>query len=162
MTINYESASFWASIASLLVAVAATWIARSSLQRAEDSLRQAERIADRDQRDWRQRTWFDLFVQADELQYALLCFRNKHGSPSSPPWNKGVWKQDFSDLVTLLAKAFRKAVVFPVNPVTSEFFSAVTAIQSGEDALSSELSGKIFDAVEKIREKALVDPGVLG
>lgn len=161
-TISYESVSLWVSLASLLVSIAAVWIAKSSLSRAEDSLRQAERVADRDLRDWRQRTWFDLFVIADEVHTSLLFFKTEYGSPSSPPWGNGERQQDFNNLVTILAKAYTKAVVFPINPATDEFFSSVAAIKSGEDALSEELLNKIFDSVEKIRQKALIHPGVLG
>ena len=43
-----ESVSLTVGIISLLVAVAAAWLAQSSLS-------QAERVADRDQKDWKQR-----------------------------------------------------------------------------------------------------------
>ncbi len=53
MKVNYESFSLGVSLASLLISVAAVWIAKSSLS-------QAKQVADRDREDWRQRKWFDL------------------------------------------------------------------------------------------------------
>jgi O-acetylhomoserine/O-acetylserine sulfhydrylase-like pyridoxal-dependent enzyme len=47
------------SVASLLLSLAATFIAGSSLS-------QARQVADRDKRDWKQRKWYDLYFQLSE------------------------------------------------------------------------------------------------
>lgn len=54
------------------------------------------------------------------------------------------------------------AMVFPVNPVITEFCLCTVGITSLEEALSKERLQKLFDAVENIREKALIsDPTIL-
>jgi hypothetical protein len=65
-------------VASLIVAMAATWIARSSLLRAEDSIHQAKQIADRDLKDWRQTKWFDVYLKANEAYDKLEAFQTQY------------------------------------------------------------------------------------
>ena len=60
---NYESMSLWVAVASLIVAITALLVAIGANRIAESSLSQAKQVADRDQRDWRQRKWFDLYFQ---------------------------------------------------------------------------------------------------
>src|SRR5229473_5734568 len=81
-----ESVSIMIEVISLLAALAAVWVARSSLS-------QAQRVADRDQRDWRQRKWFDLYFKADEAYDALDRFQVLYPGSSSPGWGTPEWER---------------------------------------------------------------------
>jgi hypothetical protein len=162
ITINYGVASFWVSMASFLISVAATWIAKSSLKRAEVSIRQAEQVAARDQRDWKQRKWFDLYLKANELYDALEFFQTKYVNIFAQSWVSGEWKSDFNDLTHLIRAAHAMAMVFPVNAAVTEFCESTTVFSNPQEALSKERLKKVFNAVEKIRERARInDPSIL-
>jgi hypothetical protein len=154
--IGFEGA---VSLASLGVSLAATWIARASLLRAEDSIQQAKQIADRDQRDWRQRKWFDLYLKASEAYDALESFQIR--CLDSNYLATGEWKRGINDLVGLFRRVHAMALVFPVNPVVTELCLSTAAFTGLEEVRSKDRLERIFDVLDKLREKALVDTTVL-
>jgi hypothetical protein len=87
------------ALASLFVSVVATLIAKSSLNRSEESIRRAERVADRDQKDWRQRKWFDLYLKANEAYDALEKCQIVYGATPLSPDNAEKYKHDFNNLI---------------------------------------------------------------
>jgi len=146
--ISYETISLVVAITSLLAAVAAAWIAQSSLS-------QAKQVADRDQRDWKQRKWVDIYLKADEVYDCLDRFRVLSAS-----WDTEEWEQEWNDLMRVIRGAHAMAVVFPKNPAIGEFL-ACTAVFKDEKNVSKDLLSKVLDAVELIREKARVHASVL-
>jgi hypothetical protein len=52
------------------------------------------------------------------------------------------------------------AVVFPQNPAIQAFLSS-TAVFKDEKTVSEERLSKVFDAVELVRQKALIHPTIL-
>lgn len=153
-TISYEPVSLAIAIAALLASAAATLIARSSLS-------QAKQVADRDQKDWKQRKWFDLYFKADEAYDALDRFQALYPSTSSPGWNTAEMQRESHDLMRTMRAVHRVAVVFPQNPVIQSLFDATAAFENMDEATSKDRLSKVFDAVEGIRQKALVDASVL-
>jgi len=150
--INYDSISLWVAIASLLVSVAAAYVAKSSLS-------QAEQVADRDRRDWGQRKWFDLYFKANQLYDSLDRFQTLYdaATPCTTEFQK-----DWNDLMFLIREVQCMALVFPKNPVTDEFLSCTAVFKDRAEALSKCRLNKVFNAVDGIRLKALLDPAVLG
>jgi hypothetical protein len=152
--ISYESVSLAIAIASLLASAAATLIAKSSLS-------QAKQVADRDHKDWKQRKWFDLYFKADEAYDALDRFQALYPSPSSPGWDMPEWQRESHNLMRIMRTVHRIAVVFPRNPEVQALFEATAVFSNADEYASKDRLSKIFDAVEGIRQKALIDTSVL-
>jgi hypothetical protein len=150
----YDSVSFWVSVASLLASLVALAVAKSSLT-------QARNVADRDQRNWRQRTWFDLYFKADAAYDALDHFRSLYPDPTSPRWNTPEWEKDRNELMLVFRAVNRQALVFPTNSVIDALVEATRRFAETEVVLSEESSKKLLAAVNGVREKAFVDPSVL-
>jgi hypothetical protein len=53
------------------------------------------------------------------------------------------------------------AVVFPINPEIQEFLNASAVFKDRNEAFSTERLEKIKNAVDGLREKALLGPEVL-
>lgn len=146
--IALDSISLTVSIASLVLALAGVLIAYSSLS-------QAKRVAERDQREWKQRKWVDMYLKANETYDALDRF---HVLSSS--WGAGDWEREWNDLMRLTRGAHAMAVVFPINPAIDAFVSS-TAVFKDDKTVSQERLSKVFDAVELIRQKALIHPSIV-
>jgi hypothetical protein len=147
--------------ASLVVSIIATLFAKGSLNRANDSLRQAEKIASREEQDWRQRKWFDLYLKANEAYNALEKFQIQYGIGSLQSPDDGQWKQDFNNLIYIFRAVHALAMVFPIDPVVTELCLATVDFQNVENVFSKKRLERIFEAMNNVREKALVDPAVL-
>lgn len=149
--INYESVSLCVAIASFLASVAAALIARSSLS-------QAKQVADRDRRDWKQRKWFDLYFKANEVHDSLDRFQTLYddATPCTAEFQK-----DWNNLMFLIRQVHAMALVFPRNLATDELLSCTAAFKDRAEALSKSRLAKVFNAVEGVRQRALVDPTVL-
>jgi hypothetical protein len=152
--VSYETVSLAIAIASLLASVAAVLIAKSSLS-------QAKQVADRDQKDWRQRKWFDLYFKADEAYDALDRFQALYPSTSSPGWNTAEMQREQHDLMRVMRTVHRIAAVFPQTPVIQGLFDATGVFANMDEATSKDRLSKVFNAVQDIRGKALVDTSVL-
>jgi hypothetical protein len=150
----YEMTPLILSIASLLVGVAAAWIAASSLS-------QARRVAEGAQRDWRQRKWFDLYFEADEAYDALDHFQVLYPSSLAPGWGSAEWERCWNDLMRAMRTVNRMAVAFPKNSVVDDLFSATAGFANPNEALSKDRLQQLLNAVEGLRQKSLVDATVL-
>lgn len=91
-------------------------------------------------------------------------FQVRYGSgpPKSPRPEYGQWKQDFNSLIYIFRAVHALAMVFPVDPVVTELCLATADFQNVENVLSKERLERIFEAMNNVREKALVDSAVLG
>ncbi len=157
MKVNYESFSLGVSLASLLISVAAVWIAKSSLS-------QAKQVADRDREDWRQRKWFDLYLKANQAYDSLDAFQSMHEGFSLPRGAAATaeFEKDWNNLMALFREVHAMAAVFPRNPATDELFASTAVFDSWPEALSKDRLRKVFDALDGIRQKAFLGPAVLG
>lgn len=141
---TYDTATLSVAVASLMVAAAALWFAVRSLRLAK--------------MDWRQRKWFELYFKASEFCDALEHFQAQHDSASL---NTDDGKRDLNDLMFLIRKAFHMALVFPKHSVITNVLLSTAVFSNPQEALSKDRLAKISDAVEGLRQKALVDPSVL-
>jgi hypothetical protein len=153
--ITYESVSFWVALASFCVSLVAVWLTRSALS-------QTKAVAEREQRDWRQRTWFDLYFKANAAYDALDHFQALYPSPASPRWNTPEWEQNANTLMRIFRDVYSVAMVFPKNLVIDKLIEATAGFAKPEVLLSKERLKILLDAVDGVREKAFVDPNVLG
>lgn len=140
------------SIASVLLSLWALLIARSSLK-------QAESVAERDHRDWRQRKWFDLYLKANEAYDLLEMFQRQHGSAPHTNWQQ-VEMEQWNNVVRHIREAHAMATVFPKNAAVDALFEC-TNLEYPADALSSGRLQRILDSLENLRKGALVDVSVL-
>lgn len=145
--IGLEMVFLIVSITSLLAGIAAVWIARSSLS-------QARQVAEREQKEWKQRKWFDLYLKADEAYDALDHFRVKYPNSSSPDWGSAQWENDWNDLMRVMRTANRMAVVFPKNAATDALFASTGAFSDLVEALSEDRLKQLLSAGEDIRQRA--------
>lgn len=146
--ITYEYVSLLVGTAALFLSAAATLIARSSLS-------QAKQVADRDQRDWKQRKWVDVYLKANEVYDLLDRFRVLSAS-----WNTEEREREWNNLMGVIRGAHAMADVFPVNPAVDAFLSA-TAVFKEAHTVSEELLSKVLDAVELIRGKARIHRSIV-
>ncbi len=151
---TYESVTLAVTIASLAVSVVAVLVAKSSLS-------QAKQVADRDQKDWKQRKWFDVYFKADEAYDALDRFQVLYPSPSSAGWNTPEWERESHDLMRIMRTVNRIALVFPQNPEIKALFDATAAFKNMAEATSKARLNRIGDAVEGLRQRSLLDPSIL-
>lgn len=140
------------SRASLVLAWWAVLVARSSLK-------QAKLVAERDQRDWRQRKWFDLYFEVNEACDLLDRFLTQYGG-LSPRSMTPAQTVEWNDVMHRVRRTHAMALVFPKNPAIDALLKS-TVFNDPADAVSKQALQKMLDAMECLRQKALVDAGVL-
>lgn len=167
--------SFLVSLASVALSLWAIFIARSSLgtaeaslrvaentlQQGEEALRQAERVADRERRDWKQRKWFDLYFKANEIYDQLDHFQAKHSSKPASAWGAPELQNEFANLLLEVRRLHSMAAVFPKDPAVDALFKSTVAFHGLNEVFMHDRLRPIADAVEGLRQKALVDTSVL-
>ena len=141
------------SVASLLLSLAATFIARSSLS-------QARQVADREKRDWKQRKWYDLYFQLSETYDFFDWFQTEYKSTNPASWGDQEIR-DWNRLMNLFRKVHTTAMVFPPNPVIDKLVLATAVFSDKLEALSDNRLKSVLDVMDDVRMEALVDPGVL-
>jgi hypothetical protein len=155
-------------IASLFASAASLWIAKASLnaantasRTADETLRQAKDVADRDLADWRQLKWFDLYIRARDMGTALEYFQTKYRRTLRDPQQDHEMNKDYNDFMLLNRQCMTLAVVFPKNEVIENLAAAAAAFRDWKEALSPRRLELIEDAIEEIRTLALLRPEVL-
>jgi hypothetical protein len=141
------------SVASLLLSLAATFIAGSSLS-------QARQVADRDKRDWKQRKWYDLYFQLSETYDFFDWFQTEYKSTNPDFWGD-TEVRDWNRLMSLFRKVHTTAMVFPPNPVIDKLVLATAVFSDKLEALSDNRLKNVLDVMDDVRMEALVDRGVL-
>jgi hypothetical protein len=142
------------SVASLLLSLAATFIAGSSLS-------QARRVANRDRQDWRQRRWFDLYFQLSETYDFFDWFQTEYKSTNPSSWGD-IEIRDWNRLMNLFRRVHTTAMVFPPNPVIDKLVLATAVFSDQQESLSDNRLKSVLDVMDDVRMEALVDRGVLG
>jgi hypothetical protein len=136
------------SAASLVVSIVSMIIAKTSLD-------QGKQVAEREQREWRERKWVEMYLKANEVYDALDRFRVFSGA-----WSDEELEREWNYLMSVIRSAHAMALVFPINPALEAFLES-SAVFKTERTVSEELLSKVFDAVELIRDKAKMDVAVL-
>ncbi len=159
---NRDFITFLIGVGSFMVATAAMVVALGANPIAKSALNQAILVAEREQRDWRQRKWFDLYFKTNQAYDALEHFQTLY--ESSFPNSRGTpeFTNDWNNLMLLLREVGAMAVVFPRNAAIDDLFAAAAVFRRHEEAFSKDRLSKIHNAMEAIRQKALVEPTVLG
>jgi hypothetical protein len=134
--------------------------AKTSAELAAESLRQTKEVADRELADWRQSKWFELYFSASEMCDTLEHFQVIH-LPNAEYWNSEPLASDYNRIIFLNRKCLAMAVVFPKNPAVDKLAAASAAFRNREEVFSKDRLKLIQDAVQDLRELALLHPAVL-
>jgi hypothetical protein len=140
------------NLVGVILAFAALLIAWWTLKVTKQSVERA-RI------DWARQKWFDLYFKADQAYNALeeyqALYQGCNPAICSPEQEK-----DHNKLMDIFREACTMAVVFPKNPAIDSFCDSVK-FTNVSDALSKERLEELSDALELLRQKALINRGVL-
>jgi hypothetical protein len=135
--------------------------ARISTELAAESLRQTKEVAERELADWRQSKWFELYFRASEMCDTLERFQKMHKPDAKEYRYSEPIAADYNNFIFLNRRCLTMAAVFPKNDAVDKLAAASAAFKNYEEAFSAERLGLIADAVQDIRELALLHPAVL-
>jgi hypothetical protein len=141
----------WVAALALFVAVVSFVVARKTLLDAEDS--------------WKQQKWFDLYAKADEAYDTVQLYRtNWEGylnpnvvAPGIDIFRRG---NDWNNLMFIIRRVHSMAMVFPRHHAINKLVAA-TEFNTPEDAFQDEQLKMFSDAVQDIREMAVLDESIL-
>jgi hypothetical protein len=128
---------------------------------AAESLRQAKDVAERELADWRQSKWLELYFRASEMCDALEHFQKVHKPEFGEYRYSEPMASDYNRFIFLNRKCLTMAVVFPKNDAVDKLAVAAAAFREWEEIFSKERLKVIAEAVQDIRELALLHPTVL-
>jgi type II secretory pathway pseudopilin PulG len=162
--------SLFVAVASCIASIVAAVYAKLSVSKADDaiaeaarssgqSLDQAQRVAQREHDEWAQRTWFDLYSKAAEVLDTLDYFRTQYPDAE---YKRGTNDRvrDWGAMIFKVRAAGRMAFVFPKNPTVTAFIDACK-FRNSEYTVTDKNYQEMFEAVESLRGKALMNPSVL-
>jgi hypothetical protein len=109
--------------------------------------------------DWKQRKWFDLYFKADEAYNALDRYRVAYGGQPFVATPQQV--NDWNSLMFAMRQAHSMATVFPKCEPVDKLFASTNFTDPSTACEQARLSA-LFEAVEGLRQKALLKPNVLG
>lgn len=143
------SLSDWVAVTNLVVAVVALVVSGVAMYIALRTMNDAEE-------DWKQRKWYDLYFAAAQPYDLLDQFRKVY------PRNVGTLEKNraWNDAMMSLRQSHALATAFPKTDVIDAFFSA-SDFSNPDYAFDDERMRKLGDAVEGLRQKALLKPIVL-
>jgi hypothetical protein len=155
-------------VVSLVVALASLWIARASLKAAEiatqaanDTLQQARDVADRDLANCRQSKWLELHFRAGEMCDPLDYFQKVHLPKTGEYRYSEPINTDYDKFMHLNHRSLAMAVVFPKNSAIDKLVEAAAAFKDWQEVFSKDRLALIEDAVQDLREFALLGSEVL-
>ena len=154
---SYDLVFLYVAVASLVVALASLAVAVVATRIAKSSLTCTRQIADRDERIWAQRQWFDLLLKAEHARNLWERIQSVYEGPL----RTSEFERDSHDLILAMRETLTYASVIPVNPAVDAFFNCVVKFKQGEGMFSQELLSEMINAVDGLRERALVHPSVL-
>jgi len=147
--------SFFGALLSVLALLISWW----TLKLARGSLTVAKKMVEHARMDWAQQKWFDLYLKAGRAYNGLEHYQAQYqGSNSAAQSPEQV--RDFNQLMRLFYEAHTMALVFPKNAATEALFLS-TRFKNASDVLSKERTNALLDALELLRQKALVNKRVL-
>ncbi|WP_433966622.1 hypothetical protein [Tunturiibacter gelidiferens] len=100
-------------------------------------------MRERDLRDWKQRTWADIYFKGDEAYDALDAFQEQHGDSPTPlqTYDELVsFTKDRNDVMNLLRRVNSMAALFPQNAVMNELFAITGGMKENPQLLSPKTS----------------------
>lgn len=145
MPIWFDS-SFVVAVASGFVAIGALWVAKKTLELAN--------------MDWRQRKWFDLYAKGNEAYDALERFQISYPSRQDLVTPEG--PREWNSVMSIMRSLHTLAVVFPKCQEIDNLAATTAIFRDQNAAFSKDALKNILQALEGIRQRALVDVSVLG
>jgi hypothetical protein len=152
--------SLLVAVASCIASFAAAVFAKHSVAQAGQAIAQSERVAQREHDEWMQRKWYELYFKAAEALDSLDYFRTKYRNAE---YKMGTEDrvEDWGEMMFQVRAAGRMAFVFPQDPVVTAFTASAAGFRNSQSAISEEHYKKMDEAVEGLRQKALLNPSVL-
>lgn len=152
------------SIASLIVAIVSFVSSLVSAAIANSSRKDAKRIADGAHDEWAQQKWFDLYFSTNSAYDAMEKLQADCFVPT--PGVIAIHHGNYSDRANEVIRLFREiqamAMVFPKCTTIDMLCSATSGfVDDPNEMLSKQRLTNLMDAMNDIREKALVDSSVL-
>jgi hypothetical protein len=134
----------WIAIFALVVAIVALFVAQKTLKDAEEF--------------WKQQKWFDLYAKADEgydtFEFYCTTYKGVKGIGTTQQ------NDDWNSLMLLIRSVHSMAMVFPKHPAIDKLAKA-TSVKTPADALEEWRLKLLFDAVQDMRDMAVLDPSIL-
>lgn len=147
------------SIASLLISIGSLVIAGSSLRQAKLAIQEQKQGNAQTHMDWAQRKWYDLYFKAEQARTALEEYQAAYGlaNLATPSVQQ---MRDHNRIMSMFRELIAIGTVFPKNPALDELFGTMD-FSIPSSALSKERLTALADAIELLRQKALVNKRVL-
>jgi hypothetical protein len=101
-----------------------------------------------------------LYFKADQAYNALDHYQRLYQSSNPAVQSEQQQLRDHNELMHLMRETGAMAMVFPKNAATHALFES-TKFRQFNDALLKERLQSLFDASELLRERALINKGVL-
>jgi hypothetical protein len=143
--LHWLSALDWVAVSSLAIAVISFFVAKKTLDDAEEY--------------WKQQKWFDIYVKADQAYNDLDRYRTIYKGV------KGVMttqqETDWNNLMFSIRNTHTMAAVFPKCIVIDKLFVATDNFEDASNAFEDERMPQFLDAVESLRRMARLNPVVL-
>jgi hypothetical protein len=148
-----------ALFSALLLPALALLISWWTLKLTRDSLEITKQAVEQARLSWAQQKWFDLYFKADQAYNALEHYQTAYQgcNPAAP---SAAQMNDHNQVMYLIREAYTMAVVFPKNEAIDALF-ANTNFSNPVDALSKDRLKSLGDALELLRQRALVNKSVL-
>jgi hypothetical protein len=156
--------SDYVSIASLSVALASFVASLVSVAIAKGARKDAESIAEHAHDEWAQQKWFDLYFSANSVYDAMEKLQadstvQKSGTINI---NGGNYPDRANEVIRLFREIQAMAMVFPRCTAIDALCAATSGfVDDPNEMLSKQRLDALMNAMNGIREKALVDASVL-
>ena|ERR1700733_8226931 len=135
----------WVAISALVVGIAALYVARKTLKDSEEF--------------WKQQKWFDLYAKADEGYDTFDRYFTAYKMSPHPETHIG-HTEAWNNLMFLIRRVHSMAMVFPKHPAIDKLVKA-TSFDMPADALEEWRLKLFLEAVQDMREMAVLDPSIL-
>ena len=154
----------YVSIVSLIIAIVSLIAAIVSAAIANWSRKDAKRIAELAHDEWAQQKWFDLYFSTNSAYDAMEKLQADAVVQKSGIINfhGGNYSDRANEVIHLFREIQAMAMVFPQSPAIDMLCAATSGfVDDPKEMLSSQRLKNLMDAMDEIREKALVDTTVL-
>jgi len=153
LALNWPSLSGGVAVANLIVAIIAMYLGWLALKIARRTMQDAEE-------DWKHRKWYDLYFKAAEAYDLLDRYRTLYSVGQGRVAPTQAMEDSWNDLMMHVRVCHTMSTVFPKNRDIDDLHEA-TKFSKDEYVYDNERFKKFGDAVEGLRQKALLKPSVL-
>jgi hypothetical protein len=128
-------------------------------------MKDAKRIADRAHDEWAQQKWFDLYFSANSAYDAMEKLQkdcNLQNGRLLSIQGGGNFPDRANEVICLFREIQAMAMVFPQCPAIDMLCAATSGfVDDPAEMLNKQRLKNLMDAMNDVREKALVDSSVL-